>query len=219
MPYRSEVNDNVSSYRNRKGCFAIVVLAGCDSNTKFHMFCANNTGSTNDCTAWQRCQLKKIIDEGQLPEGSYIIGDEVFSCDNQLLTPWSGVAIRIPKDTFNFHLSVRRQTIERAFGILTRRWGVFWRDVNICHSKWALLATVCAKLHNYCIDSNLKQKENNNTNNNNAIPLLPVTMHPSNIQAGDTAADVYFNDNMDVIQENNPKQATADTGRRRKQID
>ena len=91
---------------------------------------------------------------GKLPQGLYFIGDEGFSCTNNLLTPWSGVGIGVPKGSFNFNLSIRRQVIERAFGILTRRWGIFWRDVVCGHPKWALIATVCAKLHNICLDAN-----------------------------------------------------------------
>ena len=64
QPYRSEV-DNVNSYRNRKGCWGIVVLAGCDATTKFHLFNADNTGSTNDCTAWDRSKLKELVDSGK----------------------------------------------------------------------------------------------------------------------------------------------------------
>jgi hypothetical protein len=59
------------------------------------------------------------------------------------------------KDSFNYHLSVRRKVIERAFGILTKRWGIFSRPVCCKFNQWSLLATVCAKLHNICIDYNI----------------------------------------------------------------
>jgi hypothetical protein len=210
QPYASEVDENVMSYRNRKGCWGIVVLAACDAKTKFHMFSANNTGSTNDCTAWSRCQLKKLIDEGRLNEKYYLIGDEGLTCENQLITPWSGVGIGVARDSFNFHLSVRRQTIERAFGILTRRWGVFWRDVNLSYSKWALLATVCAKLHNFCIDRHVVSST---SNNNTIIPtssLLPQVMHPSNVQVGDIPDPVLNGLHIDDINYL-PRPATAET--------
>lgn len=37
QPYKGEVR-NVMSYRNRKGVWGCVVLAGCDARTKFHIF-------------------------------------------------------------------------------------------------------------------------------------------------------------------------------------
>ena len=46
-PYESEVDNTsttVMSYRNRKGVFGIVILAGCDAKTKFLLFNTQNTG-------------------------------------------------------------------------------------------------------------------------------------------------------------------------------
>jgi hypothetical protein len=118
------------------------------------MFSARNTGSCNDCTAWDRSKLKKGIDEGRLPNKYFFIGDEGFTCEDQFVTPWSGTGIGIAKDAFNYHLSVRRQVIERAFGILTKRWGIFWRPLNCGFHNWSLIAMTCAKLHNICVDAN-----------------------------------------------------------------
>ena len=48
-----------------------------------------------------------------LPEKYFFIGDEAFVCEKQLLVPFSGRGIGTMKDSFNFHLSARRQVIER----------------------------------------------------------------------------------------------------------
>ena len=48
-----------------------------------------------------------------------------------------------------------RQYIERAFGLLTQRWGVFWRPLRIQFKYWSLVCTIAAKLHNFCIDERL----------------------------------------------------------------
>lgn len=49
-----------------------------------------------------------------------------------------------------------RQSIERAFGMLTKRWGIFWRELQFSFNYWSTVITVCAnaKLHNWCIDHN-----------------------------------------------------------------
>jgi hypothetical protein len=49
-------------------------------------------------------------------------------------------------------LSLHRQVVERAFGILVQRWGVFWRPLRVKFDKIPLLIRVCCKLHNFCID-------------------------------------------------------------------
>jgi hypothetical protein len=48
-----------------------------------------------------------------------------------------------------------RQCIERAFGIMTQRWGILWRPIRCNFKKWPLLLTVIAKLHNFCIDKKI----------------------------------------------------------------
>ena len=72
--------------------------------------------------------------------------NEAFINTNQFLVldPW--------KDSFNYHLSSMRQCIERAFGILTKQWGIFWRPLQCRFDKWPLICTVAATLHTFCIE-------------------------------------------------------------------
>ena len=53
-----------------------------------------------------------------------------------------------------------RQCIERAFAILTQRWGILWRDIRCSFDRWTLLLTVLAKLHNYCLNKNIPLTRN-----------------------------------------------------------
>ena len=153
-PYKWEVN-NRRDYRNRKGGFGIVVLAGCDVRGKFMFAITNHAGSTNDIIAWEDSTLYHAIKDGRLPKEFFIIGDEAFTNTNQVLSPWPGRGLGPYKDAFNFWLSHSRQCIERAFGMLTQRWGIFWRRFHFAQSKWALVTQVCMKLHNLCIDKNV----------------------------------------------------------------
>lgn len=105
QPNAIDVGGNVSAYRNRKSCWGIVVLAGCDADCKFSMFSANYSGSTNDCLAWDMCAMKH---DGLIPSQYYFIGDGAFSNTAQFLVPWSGTGLGPWKDSFNFHLSSMR---------------------------------------------------------------------------------------------------------------
>ena len=53
---------------------------------------------------------------------------------------------------FNNILSSQRITIERAFGILVRRWGILWRPIAFKMKKVSKIVRVCAMLHNICVD-------------------------------------------------------------------
>ena len=43
-------------------------------------------------------------------------------------------------------------TIQCAFGMLVRRWGVFWRPLEVAFDRRAPLVGAAMRLHNYCID-------------------------------------------------------------------
>lgn len=52
---------------------------------------------------------------------------------------------------FDYHQSSSRVVIERAFGILIRRWGIFWRPLEVQFRRRAPLIKCCMLLHNDCI--------------------------------------------------------------------
>ena len=151
QPYLSETKYPMA-FRNRKNCFGIVVLAGCDSECRFRMFSCKSSGSTNDILAWEFSDVKAALEDGALPGQYYFIGDEAFQNADQFLVPWGGRGLDPWKESFNYHLSAMRQCIERSFAILVQRWGIFWRPLKCKMSRWTLICMVAAKLHNYCID-------------------------------------------------------------------
>lgn len=153
-PLESE-HSNPSSFKNRKCCYGILALAIADLRGKFLMFNVNNTGSTHDSVAWEISSLQKRIADGDLPPDLFLIGDEAFSCGNQMQSPWPGRGIGRWKDSFNYHLSASRQCVERAFGMLVKRWGIFQRKLICDFERWSLVSIVCAKLHNICCDANI----------------------------------------------------------------
>jgi hypothetical protein len=144
---------DLASFRNRKGCYGIVVMAACRANLEF-LFFAKHTGSTNDVIAIPVCEGGRILlntSTTKLPAGFYAVGDEAFVCTDTLLTPWSGRGLSREKDSFSFFLSSMRQCIERAFGVFLGRWGIFRRPLTFGANKRGLVLGVCAKLHNFAI--------------------------------------------------------------------
>jgi hypothetical protein len=98
--------------------------------------------------------MKQALEAGRLHPNYYLIGDEAFSFNNQLLSSWPGRGLGRFKDSFNYWLSHSRQCIERAFGMLCKRWGIFWRPFTFALHRWPLIILVSMKLHNFCIDRN-----------------------------------------------------------------
>ncbi len=87
------------------------------------------------------------------------------------------------KDSFNYWLLHSHQTIERAFGILTQRWGILWCPFSFSFDCWSTVAMVCMKLHNFCIDRNV---------------VAPSCRYSEDVREGDEWA-VYDNAREDDI--------------------
>lgn len=146
-----EETTNIKKYSCRKGGFAVNVMAGADVNGIFVMATCNHAGSTHDVIAWEESALYLAVCEGKLPNQFFFIGDDAFNCTNQMLTPWSGRGLGLWKDSFNYWLSHSRQCIERAFGMLVKRFGIFWRRLYFSYERWSSVITLCMKLHNLCL--------------------------------------------------------------------
>jgi hypothetical protein len=58
---------DIKTYRNRKGCFGILVLAGCDTNCAFTFFTCRHPGSTNDAWAITESEGGGILMGDSLP--------------------------------------------------------------------------------------------------------------------------------------------------------
>lgn len=70
----------------------------------------------------------------------------------QIVCPWPGKNLPTDKDCFNYWKSSARIHIEKAFGILVARWGIFGRPLHLRVAKSAQVVVVCCKLHNFIID-------------------------------------------------------------------
>ena len=64
---------NEEAYVNRKGVHTINVQAVCDMNMKFLDIVAKWPGSSHDAFIWRTSSLRRLFQEGQLPDG-WLIG-------------------------------------------------------------------------------------------------------------------------------------------------
>jgi len=111
----------VRSFFTRKGFWGHAVQAFCDGNCKFVHASQKVCASTHDGTAYVVTGISNIIREGKLNTKWHIVLDEAYKCTNQELSPWKGKHLPLDKDVFNYYLSLHRQVIERAFGLLVAR--------------------------------------------------------------------------------------------------
>jgi len=182
-PFKDDV-ERQRDYRFRKGGFAIIVLAGCDVDGRFICATARHSGSTNDIVAWNDSELRYFLEVTQgLPSKYFFIGDEAFTNTQQFLSPWPGRGLDRYKDSFNYWLSHSRQCVERGFGMLTKRWGIFWRPFTFSFHLLSTVILVCMKLHNLCLDRQID---------------VPLHRFSEDVQAGDewVVYDNYRDDDV-----------------------
>ncbi len=160
---------DITHFRNRKGCFGIVCQAFCDAFGMFRVFEVLWPGSTNDITAYKQTNLFQACKNGLITSGYHIVLDEAYSSigDSNHLTPFSKIQLKKSRSfseekyskmkAFNFLLSSQRITIERAFGMLVRKFGILWKPLEHSLALNIRIIFVCAKLHNFCIQSWLQK--------------------------------------------------------------
>jgi hypothetical protein len=76
-----------------------------------------------------------------------------------LMTPFEGAQeVGGMKDVFNLHLSKGRQVIERAFGMMIKRWRILASSLDYSVDRCNRVIRVCALLHNMCLRSSLSKR-------------------------------------------------------------
>ncbi|XP_051156760.1 uncharacterized protein LOC127278874 [Leptopilina boulardi] len=82
----------------------------------------------------------------------FLVGDEAFGLHKHLMRPYGGSHLTRMKIIFNYRLCRARRFVECAFGILTNKWRIFHRPLNV-HPNFAnILIKACVVLHNFIRD-------------------------------------------------------------------
>lgn len=160
-----------SLFFNYKKTFSIVLMATCDSNYCFTLVDVGQYGSVSDGGVFSsskfgqqfyNCTLGLPRGVANLP-GSNIpmpccfVADEAFPLRRNLMRPYPGKNQPVIRRIFNYRLSRARRIIENTFGILSARWRIFRKPINVKKETVdkIVLATVC--LHNFIKKEEAKQ--------------------------------------------------------------
>jgi hypothetical protein len=76
-------------------------------------------------------------------------GDEAFSISEHILRPYAGTNLSSSKRIFNYRLSRARRYIECTFGILTHKWRIFQRPLNVDINLSITIIKACCVIHNF----------------------------------------------------------------------
>ncbi|XP_037779216.1 protein ALP1-like [Penaeus monodon] len=161
---KSQGSGSVQS--NYKDCFSVVLMAVADSDYRFTFVDVGAYGNACDSSIFKNTSFWKSIDENELPlpepkplPGSYhacvpyvIVGDEAFGLHSNLMRPFGGKQLSIAKRVFNYRLNKARLYIEHAFGILSNKWRILHRPLNVSLELAVNIVKACCILHNFLQD-------------------------------------------------------------------
>ena len=72
----------------------------------------------SDCGVFQNCSLYTALENGLLPEGYRLVGDDVFPLKTYLIKPYNSVPLTKEEKIFNYRLNRARLLLNRHL--------VFW---------------------------------------------------------------------------------------------
>ena len=154
----------LANFRNRKGCYAVNAQGFCDAWCRFRYFEVSWPGSTNDITSYRQTKLYSWFQDHLIDDCFHMMLDEAYGSigGNQHLSPFTKHQLLKARSesnlkyckmkAFNNILSSQRITIERAFGIFMRKWGIMWRPLEHSLGTNLLIIKVCSKLHNVSLN-------------------------------------------------------------------
>jgi hypothetical protein len=151
-----------SLYFNYKKYFSVVLLAICDANYNFTYIDVGSFGKSADSQIFQNSSISKAISENRLdlpspaplcdggqPLNYTFIGDEAFALSDRMQRPYGGNDLTIKQRIYNYRLSRARRYIECTFGILTNKWRIFHRPLNVSIDLAEYIVKTCCVLHNF----------------------------------------------------------------------
>lgn len=137
-------------------------MAVADAHSNFIMIDVGAYGRDNDSTIFNESGMGKAFQDGRLNIPNpreipgtdvvmpfYLVGDEAFPVRTNIMRPYARRDIHYFKRVFNYRLSAARRTVECAFGILVRKFGIFQTNIaTIVELAKGSIRSACV-LHNY----------------------------------------------------------------------
>lgn len=144
-------------FRCRKGYFSLNVQAICGPDLVFYNIVARWPGSVHDSRIFENSPISDDLRDGRLLHG-HLLGDSGYPCRRYLLTPLMNP--NGPKEeAYNRSHIKTRNTIERAFGVLKRRFCYLGTTMRTQLITTQAIIVASAVLHNIAINTRLNVEE------------------------------------------------------------
>ncbi|GFX38564.1 retrovirus-related Pol polyprotein from transposon 17.6 [Trichonephila clavipes] len=142
--------EDAERFRCRKNYFALNVQTIVDSDLVIRNVVARWPGSAHDSTVFNNSAACLVLKTNALYQDFHLLGDTGYACEKYLLTPF-GNPRSLSEARYNKSYVLTRNTIERKYGILKRRFPCLSIGLN-CHiDRVPAIVVACCVLHNLCM--------------------------------------------------------------------
>ena len=153
-----------SYYYNYKGYYSIVLLAVSDASYRFVYVDIGAEGKASDGGTWLQSTfyqyltspqnpldipVPEYIDEVQCHVPYFLVGDDAFRMSPNLLKPFPGSSLTRKERIFNYRLCRARRIVENTFGIMTTRFKIFRRTIEVAPKFAEAIILASCILHNF----------------------------------------------------------------------
>ena len=153
-----------SLYHNYKGYFSIVLLAAVDANYEFIWLQCGAEGCASDASIWRSSSLFTALNDPvnvlDLPPATTIAGmttplpyffvaDDAFALSPTVMKPYPHHGLSLQQRILNYRLSRGRMVVENAFGILSTRFRIFRREMEVRPQTAEKIVVAACCLHNF----------------------------------------------------------------------
>lgn len=140
-----------AKFYNYKGTYSIVLFAMVDADYNFIYTNIGTNGQQNDAGIFRQSSLYEGLESGtiNLPPEHVLLGDSAFPLKTYLMKPYAQKKTKGRTTIFNYRLSRARRIVENAFGILTWRFRIFLRPIEVKEDTVDDIILTACSLHNW----------------------------------------------------------------------
>ncbi|XP_049304029.1 putative nuclease HARBI1 [Bactrocera dorsalis] len=164
-----------SFYFNYKKFFSIVLMAVVNANYEFLMVDVGKNGRASDAGIFSDSLFFMSLKNNELkipskecPPGCdtalpYVfVADDAFPLTENVMKPFSPSSMIKDEIIFNYRLSRARGVVENTFGILSSRFRILLKTINLSPEKTTIIVLTCCHLHNFLRKKNDQVYANSN---------------------------------------------------------
>lgn len=148
--------DDSEIFRCRKGYFSLNIQAICGPDLMFFNIVARWPGSVHDARIFDNSRIRDELHDGRLP--GHLLGDSGYANRRYLLTPLLSPNGQKQEQYNTSHIKTRN-TIERAFGVLKRRFSCLGHPMRTELKTTQAIIVASAILHNIAITTRINMMD------------------------------------------------------------